>query len=262
MRVGQRVQALYEGKFYEASVQSASSRSVGVQFLGYGNTATLKPSEVREAPALPRGWEESTDPSSGYPFWVHAVTGESQWERPKAPPPAVSAPRGAAPGPAAPRPTPKPAAPQAAPRLYAVGGSRRRVGGGMVVNNNNAGQELQPYSATPASSSSSLQAAGMRALSTSTTGTTGSSRGNNNIYTSGRTMSAAERAIRDAAAAPGAFSMSVDGARVPNNNAFTSGRGGRSMATPGAFGMPMKLSRRGQLRAMAGDGCGCGVAGC
>ena len=42
----------------------------------------VQPIEAR----LPGGWEERVDPTTARPFYVHRVTGASQWERPKDPP--------------------------------------------------------------------------------------------------------------------------------------------------------------------------------
>ena len=36
------------------------------------------------AQPLPPGWAQHTDPASGKPFYAHAATGQSQWERPAA----------------------------------------------------------------------------------------------------------------------------------------------------------------------------------
>jgi len=48
---------------------------------------------------LPPGWSASVDPSSGYPFYVHAASGATQWHPPPAaPPPAAPPPQPLPPG--------------------------------------------------------------------------------------------------------------------------------------------------------------------
>ena len=38
---------------------------------------------TEEVPGLPDGWVEQRDSNTGYPFYVHAASGKSQWERPQ-----------------------------------------------------------------------------------------------------------------------------------------------------------------------------------
>jgi hypothetical protein len=38
--------------------------------------------QMRQAPALPLGWSEKTDQTSGRKYYVNATSGKTQWERP------------------------------------------------------------------------------------------------------------------------------------------------------------------------------------
>ena len=38
--------------------------------------------QMRQAPALPLGWSEKIDQSSGRKYYVNATSGKTQWERP------------------------------------------------------------------------------------------------------------------------------------------------------------------------------------
>lgn len=79
--VGDRVQALYkdDNSFYEAVVTKVNPLTV--KFCGYGNSAELRHSEVKTPPALPEGFTEHMESSTGYPYWVDS-SGNSTWERP------------------------------------------------------------------------------------------------------------------------------------------------------------------------------------
>ena len=82
--VGTRVLAVFaaDRKPYPAQVVSVERDRITVTFLGYGNTATLPAAEVSDLPALPSGWTEGVDPSSGHLFYTRVADGSSQWERP------------------------------------------------------------------------------------------------------------------------------------------------------------------------------------
>lgn len=38
---------------------------------------------TEELPGLPDGWVEQRDSNTGFPFYFHAASGKSQWERPQ-----------------------------------------------------------------------------------------------------------------------------------------------------------------------------------
>ena len=249
--VGQRVQAWYapDNRFYEAVVVSTSSRYVLVSFLGYGNTESLEPGKVRQTPSLPLGWEEHTDPSSGFLFWTHSITGESQWERPegttsswpaKKVPPSHSTTSTKVP------PSHSTMSTKVSPSHSTTSTIPRRT------REDTSNRDIFQTSAT-----SSLRSAGSGIIRET----------NGNSYNRGTEESAASRIVREAAMAPGAFSMSANATRAMNvvtpssMSVSAASFSGRSQAdsVPGAFGRrPM---RRRQMAVYAG-GCGCGVAGC
>ena len=46
------------------------------------NGLTRGSMQMRQAPALPLGWSEKTEITSGRKYYVHATSGKTQWERP------------------------------------------------------------------------------------------------------------------------------------------------------------------------------------
>lgn len=299
-------QALYKGDdaYYEACVVRLISYGEGgveVTYLGYRENAILKNNEVRKAPPLPPQWEEAIDTASGFPYWTHSVTGESQWQRPSVaastPPPTKAGPLSSA---VMPRPS-RTNASSARQRIsgrtnqisaqefelqssrsssstglqqlppIALGSSRR--GSGSRSSNSSSGTIISgSRESAPARAIREAAAAQESGMLTVSSGSRRGSRSSSN--NSGSTSnisapreSAAARAIREAAAAPGAFSMAANGTRVPNvnSNALTlsrGGGGGRNLAVPGAFGRPMRRDQQMAMMLAMGGGCGCGVAGC
>jgi len=74
---------------------------------GYGAPAPA-PVQGGGDPALPPGWEQAADPSSGKPYYCNRATGETSWT-----PPVASSPQTAAQAAPVPAPAPAPVAPAA-----------------------------------------------------------------------------------------------------------------------------------------------------
>ena len=52
---------------------------------GFSPSVPVVPSQPSSAPALPPGWLQLVDPTSGHPYYVNQATGQSQWEPPAGP---------------------------------------------------------------------------------------------------------------------------------------------------------------------------------